>query len=519
MRWRWLQRADRDATAFVLLALMLLPMVLVLVAGRQGPGMWSDSVNYAFGARSFAAVGEVNGWGGGPLTLWPPGFPILMSLPVSAGIDLEGAAVALNAVWVALTVLLTFALAKRTLQSSSLALLAAGVVSSSASTMRVFAWFASETPFIVLTLVALLLCVDMCQSRAVGWARIMALGAVIALASFVRLAGAWLIPVALVSVVFASWPRGWRPALTAAAVTTVLSGSGIGAVVLRNVNLGAPPFGSRRPTDYTLLNLISGSVATVGRYAAAHSWTISAIAVGLVMVLLFGYSAVAAWRRRAPAVGMLCVFTALYWILLTWSQVTTSINPTSARLAAPAFTPLVIVLIDGVRDIHRRLEVAMVVRPQLGGVRRAARLATGALVGSVLAISVVESVTYTNLAVSEGLGYNSVTSRTSELALSLKDLPSDARIAATDDAKAAWVSGRHLSLRIVRPRGAAGSTAHEEAVRGTVDQLREGAIDYVAFFTDSENPSGTPYELLAGGARIRLAATFIDGTLWEVWDG
>ncbi len=494
--------------AITLSVLIAYPTVLVLWAGRQGPGMWSDSVNYAFGARSFALVGEVNGWAGGPLTLWPPGLSMLLGSMVRLGIDLEVAAVGVNAVCVASMVYLTFLLARSVLDSSELGLLAAGLVGVSASTLRVFAWLASECPFIVLTLIVLLLCVEAVRSGKFGWPRVIALGALVSVATIVRLAGLWLIPVALLSAVMALHRSGWRRTLVTAGATTVTCTIGLATVALRNASVGAPPLGVREAATSGALSLVTGTVATLGRYVVPFNWTVPAVAVGVALLLLLTYSLESARRRAENGALLVGFFTALYLALLTYSQVAASVSPTNARLAAPAFAPLVIATIFAVRDVHRR-------------VRGRSKVAVGFVpAGSALiaimciAVSLVEGLAYAHSAASQGLGYNSVASRSSPLALSLRDLPHEANIAATDDAKAAWVSGRIIAMRLPRLESAGVLEQSDESVEWAVKRVNDGSVGYIAFFDDPGIHSISPQALLAAGATIQQTSVFEDGSLW-----
>ncbi len=137
--------------------LSLYPAVMVLLATRRGPGISPDSVVYVSAARNFAHRGEMVDFLGLPLTLWPPGLPWLLGVFERAEIDSQTAAVGINVMSASLTVLLTYALANAVLDSPALALLAATVVSTSASTVRVYAMLWTEPLFTVLTLSALLL--------------------------------------------------------------------------------------------------------------------------------------------------------------------------------------------------------------------------------------------------------------------------------------------------------------------------------------------------------------------------
>lgn len=496
--------------AVTLSVLTAYPATLVLWAGRQGPGMWSDSVNYAFGARSFALVGEVNGWWGGPLTLWPPGLPMLLGSLVRLGFDLEVAAVCVNALCVASMVVLTFGLARAVLGSSTLGLLAAGLVGISSSTLRVYAWLASECPFVVLTLLVLLLCVESVRVGTWGWERVVWIGALVSVATIFRIAGLWLLPLAVLVAAMVTHRTGWRRALTLSAATAVLGTVGLVLVALRNVSVGAPPLGVRVPSPLSAPSLVTGTVATLGRYVVPFDWTVSAVVVGLGVAGLLAGSLILAWRGAQLLVLLVGSFAALYLVLLTYSQIATSVSPTNARLAAPAFSPLVIAVIYAARELARRM------RPRTAAAR-AVRAVSGLMVMSAIAVSLVEGPAYAHSAASQGLGYNSIDSRSSQLALALRDLPSEAAIAATDDAKAAWVTGRLIPMRLpmLERGGQLGSI--DQSITSVIRHVNDGTIEYLAFFNDpGTNSSATLHALVAAGVRIRQHSRFEDGSLWIV---
>lgn len=92
----------------VLGCLMVWPALLVAAASRRGPGMTWDSVHYAAAARSFVESGLFLGFDGREIELYPPGYSFVLGSSVKMGIDLELAAVLINMIGVAATVLLTF---------------------------------------------------------------------------------------------------------------------------------------------------------------------------------------------------------------------------------------------------------------------------------------------------------------------------------------------------------------------------------------------------------------------------
>lgn len=476
--------------------------------------MWSDSVNYAFGAKSYASTGEVLGWSDDPLTLWPPGLSVVLGSLIRLGIDLETAAVGLNAICVVASVLLTYRLARISLHSILLGLLAAMLFSVSAATIGIFSWLASEPPFVALTLLTLVIGTQACVTGRLHVSHVVALSLVVSVATTVRYAGAWLIPVAVLAAFLSLWPTDRRRALLMGLLTGALSSAGLVAVATRNLSLGAPPLGERFPSPFPAPSIFVGSAATVGRYVVPSGWTLAAVATGLVIAGLLVYALVVSCRRRCSAVMVIAFFVALYWALLTYSQLTTSTSPSSARFSAPVFSSMLILSIYAVRDIRSRILDSKGSADVAPFRRTVVATAIGSVVCFTVVVSAVQGIGYVEQARSKGLGYNSLKSRMSPLAASLSTIPEGKTVAATDDAKAAWVSQRRGIVRIPRQDGAS-ADAFEDRTRTFVEEVNQGEWTHLAFFTDTDFSSLGPEELMRLGARLQLVATFDDGSLWE----
>lgn len=508
----WL--TSQPGRRIVLAALSLYPLVLVLVSGRQGPGVWSDSVNYAFAAKSLAETGEVLGWSGDHLTLWPPGLPVLLGSLVRLGVSLEAAAVGLNAFCAAASVLLTYLLSLIALRSILLSLVAAAVVSMSASTIRVFTLLASEPLFVVLTLVALVVGTRAVATQRFHLPQSLALSLVVSVATTIRYAGAWLIPFASLAAVFALWREGRGRAVLMALLTSGLSSLGLLAIAWRNVSLGEPPLGERSPSLLSAPSIVTGSAATVGRYVTPFSWTLAAVVVGLLIFCLLGYALVVSFRQRSLAVLNLAIFVALYWMLFTYSQLAASTSPTNARFTSPVFTPMVVLTIYALRDIWSRKLRLLVQCDERRFPRRALVLLPRMLLSLLLIASASEGLHYVAEASTNGIGYNTTDSRMSPLTQSLIRIPAGSTIVATDDAKAAWVSQRRGIERIPRRTGSISDSSFEKTTMDFVDRVNNGSWDYLAFFADADISSLSPAEMVQKGARIHLVANYPDGTLW-----
>jgi hypothetical protein len=92
------------------------------------------------------------------------------------------------------------------------------------------------------------------------------------------------------------------------------------------------------------------------------------------------------------------------------------------------------------------------------------------------------------------------------LGRAVADLPAGVSVAATDPATAYWLAqGSPISLI---PPTSDSATSFEE-------QLRSGAIDYLAYFDGTPTSLG-PDVLARSGVRLHLVGRFSDGSLYRV---
>jgi hypothetical protein len=487
-------------------AAMLYPGLLVVAATRLGPGVSPDSVKYASAARAFASSGELTSFSGAPLTIFPPGLPVLLGLAVSAGVDLEGAAIALNLVCVGLVVLLTYVLASQALRSTLLALLAAAAVGLSAATVRVFSMLWSEPPFCVLALAALALLARASDEQALPWWRILAVGALVSLATAIRFVGFTLIPIAALGALLATRSEGRRRATLAGLATGAAASIGLALVALRNVGLGAGPLGDRTPSGASIAGVVLDGLRTVGSFGVPSSLPLLATAVGALLACLLLHAAWRIARERTPALVLLAAFVAVYALSLGYGQIAARIDPVNQRLLAPVFTPLLILAIHAVRDLQRRF-----VGTSPGRLAAALRAGAAGMLVAASAVSMAQGSRFALDASRHGIGYNRVASLASPLALSLAGLPQDAGIATSDAARAYWTSGRSPIVQIPR---ADRPERTAERIRGFAERIGRHAVTYLAFF-DAGEAVVTPEDLARSGIELRRVATFADGTLWE----
>lgn len=482
--------------------------VVVLIAMRQGPGMSVDSVYYFQAAASFAASGEFAAFGI-PFTLWPPGYPWLLSRVLIAGGSPELTVIVVNSLCMVATVVLTYLIARVSTDSRAVALVSAAVVAALPATVRTYSMMWTEPPFTVLSLSTLLLSVAMAKK---AWFRpwhVLLLGVMITIATLLRIAGVALIPVAALAAFLATRSKPLVARMTHAALVGILSSAGLAAVVYRNVALGVPALGERSPNGLPVQNLIGHSLQAFGRYVIPDSGglmpiealgvqgpvalvvTGATILVGVPVFLMLVLATFRAVRRRDFPLVLLALWVYVWWAMLWYSVLAAGVPAPDDRLLAPALPATTVLLADWVIATSR---------PALFDRWRHAPIVLGAAVLSWGVVSVTTGIIVAASASQAGIGYNRVAIQGSPLVASIRSLPTGAPIAATDPWLAYWTS-RHPTYSVYDGR--------------IVPLAKGGRVQFMAFFRDSTG-TVTPKSIIDDGVRLELVEQFADGSLYRV---
>jgi hypothetical protein len=513
--------SDKRRRGIAVAVLAALPALLVLIACRLGPGLSPDSVMYASAARSFAGGGSLIAYDGHPLTIFPPGLPVILGSVQRLGIDLQAATVALNIACVALCTLLTYLLAMEALGSWSCSAAITVFFSLSASTIEIFTMLWTEPLFTILSLVTLLVLVRSVRRQSLSRVDIALVAIAVSLATTLRFFGFTLLPVVALGALLAARPRGRGRALAAATIAVALSTTGLMIVAGRNLSLGVSPLGERFPATVSPFTAVRPTVQALGGYVLPlHSVPISE-PLGVALSLLLVYGLVRALLLRAETIVLLGAFVAVYWVLLWFSEIATNIGPADARLTIPIFTPMMILVAFACRDIasrHAKGEIT-------GGPVRLwpASVATlMVLVFVSLALNAYQSLKTVWVAATSGIGYNGTTLLSSPLALALQGLPSGG-IAATDSALAYWTSGRSPVIAIPERNYYWPAQAIAQGAQDLVTRVENGEVVYLAYFSVAVDHAATtalsPQELAGAGLELRRRKSFADGDLYEVHPG
>lgn len=514
--WRY-----REVAAVV--AISLIPVVLVVVASHRGPGLTPDSVGYASGARSFATSGQFLYWDGQPVTLWPPGLPLALGLLVRMGIDLEVAAVVLNTLAAGAVVALTYALGRIVLGSARLALVAAAILAVSVSMVHVYPMLWSEPLFCTFCMATLCLLTQMIR-RGPTPLGVLAVAVSVSLACSLRYIGVVLIPVTGISLFVAAANRGVVRGLSIGAIGALASTGGALAVALRNIiDLGAPPFGPRSASHYSLIQAAGDSLSTLGHFVLTSAGLQESILAGLLVVGLLVAGAISlardgSWNDVQSTPVLL--FISGYTVLLVASELTTGLEPIDERYLSPVFGSVIVLVVAGVRTLFRSARFATCSPARRGAGRLVPRLTGWSLRLVMAAVGIVFLVGNAtgdiSLAVLDKggeVGYNSVQVRSSQLAL-LAGRSLSGHMVTNDPVLVYWVSGHQpiLGHAALSQTGSLASALRQRAATG--------ALTCYAYFFNSRTTQGvSKADLQRAGLVLHQTARYSDGVLYALTVG
>ena len=346
-----------DRFTMVLAALAVLGAVLVL--SRQvayGVGLGWDSINYISVARNLlAGEGFVQDTfvetteGSLDYTMWAPLYPSLLAASGFLVFDPWDVAGPLNAVIFGVTVFVAGRWLRRRIQSHPLVLLACLAVMLAIPLTRAASYAMSETPFILFTTLSLIwidkFVLDGKRTDLV-WA-----GVFTALACLTRYLGVTVLVAAMPLLLFRPGVA-LRDRVKHCAAYALISLIPIGLWMLRNTLLSGAPTGPKPPSNDTLPEILSATLADLSRWALfwlpSDAVRIAASALTAMVLLAL---AVAIWRvffrwRQGGASqqwSSFCLFggfALMYLGVLLVAQTITFGEPAGGRYLYPMYIPL-----------------------------------------------------------------------------------------------------------------------------------------------------------------------------------
>jgi hypothetical protein len=497
---------------WLLIAIAAVPMALVAVSTIRGPGITEDSVTYVYAARSFAATGHFDLYSGGTLTIFPPGFPLLLGVATMIGIHVQTAGIALDLGCVGLLVVFTYLLARETDISETGGFIAAAIVALSTATLAVYSMLWTEPPFVVLVLVVLFVLARAVRSGRMNLGSAAMIAVFASLSEATRYIGISLIPAIVLGTFFAERQRPRRDAAVRAVALGVASSLGTIIVGGRNYFHGVGVFGPRSGNGSTISAVLKTSVSTMGSYVLAGRLNRAAFSIGAVIVLLLALGAWRALHRRNFAAIVLMTFIATYWLVLWYGEVTNPLDSVDARLTAPVMPAVVILATYASFNVLTELGSRFA---WAGRSRTLLPLACLVIIFLLLAGSLVNDVQTAPAATNDVIGgsYNSPSSLDSPLARVVQQLPRSPRVASNDPQYLYWITGRNRIAQI--PTTDYHTTADETEVelRNLKAAVSSGSVRYLAYIKGSRQAL-QPADLAKSGIQCTLNRSTRQGNLY-----
>ena len=317
---------------------------------RYGPALSNDSVQYISIARNLVTDGKFESYLHGPITKWPPLYPLILAFISQVfGVDALQAAGYLNAFSFSILIASTGYLAAIILgYPYYLAALSTTLVASSVVLIRisVFAW--TESLYIALSLLFLGgLHAYLLQDQA-RWLALMIIST--ALACLTRYIGFTLIIAGIVCLLLFQ-----RCSLRRRIKTVVLFAFGsflpLGMWLIRNYTIANSLAGNRTIASDVFVNLRLTATIIAGWYEPGGVTFLSAllgVVLGTIIGLRFDKSprlSLAPWREM----GFVIIFTLSYLIGLLISSITLSY--VDDKYLSPIFVPMIILILYLVKRI------------------------------------------------------------------------------------------------------------------------------------------------------------------------
>ena len=442
--------------------LSFIAVCALLYAFAKGPGVSQDPSNYASAAESFASGNKFIDSAGKTITVWPLGLPVLLGLLIKAGLTIETAAMFVNLVCAIIAILLTYFIARKFSSSNQLAILVTAFFALSLSTLEIFQILNTEVPFICLTLLALSLMILLEPQRSTPQIVLLIIGiaGAISLATSFRLIGLSLIPAGLM----AAWTITSRftiaKRLSVLGIFLGLSVLGVLAFFARNISLGYDPFGERLsnaqfganikgvvygtwltlakyviPTNFSQSNIAPG----IGNYAEPSLLTYPLLLLGLVIMIALCLAIISSLRYSSAQLRPIAIYVSTYWAFLIYSELTTDVDQVNTRLLSPVFVPMLILFALWIMEQSKTIDDSNL-RKMLSFLK------TGRVTIPILfvlfVLQIFGSISFLNVAHTEGIGYNNDVFQNSQLLKQVQDAPAEQVVLSYGTESVYWVTKR-----------------------------------------------------------------------------
>lgn len=484
-------------------------LVLVAYGTSSGPGISPDSVSYAAAARSLANGDGLLDFTGEALATFPPGLSLVFGGLVALGIDLDTAAVIVNLVALATTVVLTFILARLVLPTFAWSVAVTALVAWGRVTTEVFSMLWSESLFVPLVLAIAIVLVRGYRRGNVTRSDAVVISVALAILVSVRYSGIFLVAAVFLTLLLmpASTPivRLGR-SLTAIVLPFIV----LFAIAMRNIRNGHGILGDRYPSAQSLQGALVSATEALGSSLVWRGTTSITIIIGALAVVL---ALVGSWwgliHRFATLPVTILAFT--YAAGTVISQSSTRLDDASERLGYPVY-PLIAVLAalglwvmtqtswHQIRERWHDLSTPVVKIIAMAPTIVVALLA--------IALSMANSIRFALDAHRDGLGYRSVELRESATTQRIKELPPDAVLATNDPWLVAWLRPESVTIPLPPPTKEWPEDRILRDERRILSALAAGETVYAAVISP-----GLPWRDLDALQETGLSLDDADGTL------
>ncbi len=345
--------SNRSATEIAILSLLFFAVAaaaILFATSGFGTAITPDSLAYLTAGEHLLEGKGMTLANGRPLILWPPLLPAILALAGLLGIDPVAASRFLNAILLALSIMLAFRLQYQAFSSKLFAILSTLFLLLSASLIRVHEFLLSE-PLFVFCSTAFLYCSYFYlkdHSRRHFW--LLALFA--AAAALTRYAGVYLIAAGASLLLLDSQLR-LRSRLIVIARFALVSGAPLALWLVRNLLISGTLTGTRSTTEEQLLPFLGDVARHLANFAAGTSTASRLLFLLMILALLLGVylgrSNISANIRRIarqdsfillPAALLIATYIAIFAI----ASLTAAIDPPSVRMLIPIYIPLLVAL-------------------------------------------------------------------------------------------------------------------------------------------------------------------------------
>ena len=505
-------RLGRGTAELLLGASVFVAIAFVVVGSRSGVGLSPDSITYIQFARHLSQSGPTYLFNAQSLTIFPPGFSMILAVLFKAGLSVNVAGAAINAAAISALVIATYLLSKQLSHSREAGVVAASFVAVASPIVSVHVMLWSEPLFCAVSLLDIWVAARAADEEKLSPWTLAGLVALTGIAFSLRYIGLFLVPVVFVGAALAIGRRRTLERLALAGVVAAASLVVPVVLVLRNRHLGARALGDH-PAGGESLNLIVDQVfRTLGDVIVPPiAWSMSS-PIGWTVLAVCVASTVLAGIKRVRSALVVASSIWLFWIALTYSEASTRIDAIDPRLISPVIAPTVVLLSWLCFLAFRSI-------PRLKEPRSARRVATSTLVGVVVVAGLLMLRGSIEVVRSPGqyLGYNTAVVKDSSLSRAVGRLPSSDGVATQDPYGMYWGSGHSDLYLLPATSSSCDSNCVAVAVAGLKGLVSQGEVSYLAYGPDLPGASPVSIEQLQrSGVKVREVELLPDGALYAL---